>query len=168
MSRTDGQSGFWMEGFRGPRAVIRPRRNTRLGTDFSPTATHKLATVAILKYGLLRAVEEEEAQHLLEKMSIEGKFFLQCLFFYIFSYLTQFTCIAKLMILLSQIPLRHEEDQGTTFWPTMTTATASSSFRTPLSPAQKHSLISPLIGADNGQHEDGGRRSSGHRPIDPK
>ena len=57
MSRTDGPSGFWMEeGFRGPRAVIRPRRNTRLGTDFSPTATHKLATVAILKYGLLRAV----------------------------------------------------------------------------------------------------------------
>ena len=79
MSRTDGPSGFWMEGFRGPRAVIRPRRNTRLGTDFSPLATHKLATVAILKYGLLRAVEEEEVQHLFEKMSIEGKFCMQCL-----------------------------------------------------------------------------------------
>ena len=31
---------------RGPRAVIRPRRNTRLGSDSSPTATNKLATAA--------------------------------------------------------------------------------------------------------------------------
>ena len=57
--------GFWMEGIeRGPRAVIRPRRNTRLGSDSSPTATNKLATaaIAILKYGHLRAEEEEEEE----------------------------------------------------------------------------------------------------------
>ena len=79
MSRTHLDSGG-IEG--GPRAVIRPRRNTRLGgrptnrqpTDSSPTATNKLATaaIAILKYGHLRAEEEEEeeeAQQRCEKIA---------------------------------------------------------------------------------------------------
>ena len=74
MSRTHLDSGG-IEG--GPRAVIRPRRNTRLGgrptTDSSPTATNKLATaaIAILKYGHLRAEEEEEeAQQRCERIAI--------------------------------------------------------------------------------------------------